>query len=71
MTKSNFFDCTTGNVDNAVVKYFCSLLNRINGYVNFNVRVDKDSVTAWDGYNSVTVSKCDLPNKIARKLYYK
>ena len=71
MKKNNFFDCSNGNVDNAVVKYFCSLLNRVDVYVNFNVRVDKDSVTAWDGYNSVTVSKCDLPNKIARKLYYK
>lgn len=70
MTK-NFFDCSTGNVDNSVVTYFCSLLNRTNGYVNFNVRVDKDSVTAWDGYNSVTASKCDLPNKIARKLFLK
>ena len=69
MTKNNFFDCTNGNLNNSVVKYFCSLLNRTNGYVNFNVRVDKDSVTAWDGYNSVTVSKCDLPNKIARKLF--
>lgn len=69
MTKNNFFDCTNGNLNNSVVKYFCSLLNRINGYIDFNIRVDSCSVTAWDGYYSVTVSKCDLPNKIARKLY--
>ena len=69
MTKNNFFDCTNDNLNKSVVTYFCNLLNRVNGYVNFNIRVDKDSVTAWDGYNSVTVSKCDLPNKIARKLY--
>ena len=66
---NNFFDCSTGNVNNAVVTYFCSLLNRVNGYVDFNIRVDSDSVTAWDGYYSVTVSKSDLPNKIARKLF--
>ena len=71
MTKNDFFDCTNGNLNSSVVKYFCSLLNRVNGYVNFNIRVDKDSVTAWDGYNSVTVSKCGLPNKIARKLFLK
>lgn len=69
MTKNDFFDCTNSNLNNTVVKYFCNLLNRVDGYVNFNIRVDKDSATAWDGYDSVTVCKCDLPNKIARKLY--
>ena len=69
MTKNNFFDCTNGNLNNSVVKYFCSLLNRINGYIDFNIRVDSCSVTAWDGFHSVTVSKSDLPNKIARKLF--
>ena len=69
MTKNNFFDCTNGNLSKSVVTYFCSLLNRVNGYIDFNIRVDKYSVTAWDGYNTVTVYKCDLPNKIARKLY--
>ena len=69
MTKNNFFDCSSGNLNNSVVKYFCSLLNRINGYNNFNIRVDPCSVTAWDGYDSITILKSDLPNKIARKLY--
>ena len=70
MANNNFFDCTNGNLNNTVAAYFCNLLNRVNGYVNFNIRVDKNSVTAWDGYNSVTIYKRDLPNKIARKLYY-
>ena len=69
MTTNNFFDCSTDKVCSIVVKYFCNALNRCNGYYNFNIRVDPNSVTAWDGYNSETVSKCDLPNKIARKLY--
>ena len=69
MANNNFFDCSNGNLNNSVATYFCNLLNRVNGYVNFNIRVDKDSVTAWDGYDSVTVAKCDLPNKIARKLF--
>ena len=69
MTKNDFFDCTNCNLSKLVVTYFCSLLNRVNGYVNFNIRVDKYSVTAWDGYNTVTVYKYELPNKIARKLY--
>ena len=67
--KNDFFDCTNGNLSKLVVRYFGSRLNRVDGYVNFNIRVDKYSVTACDGYNAVTVSKCDLPNKIARKLY--
>ena len=69
MTKNDFFDCTNGNLSKLVVAYFCSLLNRVNGYANFNIRIDKYSVTAWDGYNTVTVYKYNLPNKIARKLY--
>ena len=69
MKKNDFYDCTSCNLNNTVVKYFCSRLNRVNSYVNFNIRVDKDSVTAWDGYDTVTVSKSELPNKIARKLY--
>ena len=71
MANNNFFDCSTGNLNNSVLKFFCSALNRCNGYNNFNIRVDSCSVTAWDGYDSITILKSDLPNKIARKLYYK
>ena len=69
MTKNNFFDCKTDKVCSIVVTYFCSVLNRCNGYIDFNIRVDPCSVTAWDGYDSITILKSDLPNKIARKLY--
>ena len=70
MTTNNFYDCSTGNVNNAVVAFFCSALNRCKGYIDFNIRVDPCSVTAWDGYDSITILKSDLPNKIARKLYW-
>ena len=68
-TDNNFFDCSTNNVNKSVVAYFCNALGRINGYNNFNIKVDPRSVTAWDGYDSVTIAKSSLPNKIARKLY--
>ena len=69
MATKNFYDCTTDKVCSIVYNYFCAALNRCSGYCDFNIRVDSNSVTAWDGYDSVTISKCNLPNKIARKLY--
>ena len=57
------------DIDKSIVSYFGNCLNRGNDYNNFMIRADNDSVTVWDNYDTVTISKSDLPNKIARKLY--